>query len=538
MKNLLYIIILSLVAGLYSCSPEEIDIQSLSDFAPGIKSVNPIDGGTVVQGDFDIRVDFVDGTISPLAEGTITLMDENDNVIVTQTKQLTGTLDSMIMEGSEFDAAGLDLGNYKLVILGKDAKDQLVERTTTFAISDLAFPAINRVMYIAGEFNGWGADELTLISDYTWEIKEVDLQGGEWKLKNTVDWTDQDWGDDNCDGVMEVKGPNIDCNYTGLVNITFNDQTLRYTVKPSVEYETNLNGLVLLGTFNNFQGQDYPFTLTEDYTWTLDEVRLKPGDNLKFAEFPTFQGTNFGDNEGDLKAEEFGSNIVIPDTLADGFYKITFNDRTLNYSIELVRLPFPSEAFLVGGSTPAGWDPSASLPFESTGEGFFEIFTPLTVAGDGFKYLQMQDWAGDWGSEPGSRNVSNGQVTGNLLQEGEDNVTVENDGFYRINLNFVDKNYAVTPSNWSIIGDATPNGWDADTDMTFASGFTWTLTVNLVAGEMKFRENKGWDVNFGDDGADGNLEKGGANIEIAEAGNYTISLNLDPAGYSYSLVKN
>ena len=539
MKKLLNVIMISLVVtGFYSCTPEEIDVQGLSDFAPGIKQITPIDGGTVVQGDFDVRVDFVDGTISPLAEGTVTLMDEDDNVLHTMTKQLTGTLDSMIIEGSEFNATNLALGSYKIVVLGKDVKDQLVERTTTFSISDLPFPAINGEMYIAGQFNNWGADEMTLVNDFTWEIKEVDLEGGMWKLKNTVDWTDQDWGDNNCDGVMEIKGPDIDCNFSGLVNITFNDQTLRYTVKPSVEFETNLNGLVLLGSFNNFQGQDYPFTLTEDYTWVLDEVRLKPGVNLKFAEFPTFQGTNFGDNEGDLRADEFGSNIVIPDSMADGFYKITFNDRTLNYAIDLVRLPFPSEAFLVGGSTPAGWTPAASLPFESTGEGFFEIFAPLDPAGGGFKFLQVQDYAGDWGSESGTRAVSDDQVTGVLIQEGEDNVNVETDGFYRINLNFVEKSYAVTPSNWGVIGNATPTGWDSDTDLTYDTGFEWTITVDLVAGEMKFRENDAWDVNFGDDGGDGSLEKGSANIAIAEAGNYTITLDLAPEGYTYSLVKN
>lgn len=542
MKKILNIIMISLVvAGFYSCTPEEIDVQSLSDFAPGIKSITPIDGGIVVQGEFDIRVDFVDGTISPLAEGTLTLMDENDNVLHTMTKELTGTLDSVIMKSTDFNSSNLALGSYKIVVSGKDVKDQLVERTTSFSISDLPFPANNSEMYIAGGFNGWGADQLELVGDFTWEIREVDLEGGEWKFKNTVDWSDQDWGDSNCDGVMENTtggGANTNCNYSGLVNITFNDQTLRYTVKPSVEYETNLNGLVLLGTFNNFQGQDYPFTLTSDYTWVLEEVRLEPGVNLKFAEFPSFQGINYGDNEGDLKADEYGNNIVIPDTLADGFYKITFNDRSLNYSIELVRLPFPSEAFLVGGSTPAGWDPSSSLPFESTGEGYFELFAPLTVAGDGFKFLQMQDWAGDWGAEPGTTNVTDGQVTGNLLQDGEENVVIETDGFYRINLNFVDKNYAVTPSMWGVIGSATPGGWDSDTDMTLSGDYTWTLTVDLVVGEIKFRENDGWDVNFGDSNADGSLDNGGDNIAITEAGNYTIEMSLAPEGYSYTITKN
>lgn len=541
MKKLFNLIILSgLVFGIFSCTPEEIDIDSYTDFAPGIKNITPIDGGSVVQGVFDVKVEFVDGTTSPLAEATVSLLDENDNVIHSMSEAVEGTLDSLVMEGTTFNASELPLGTYKIVIAAKDINGKTVEKTTTFRISDLPFPANNKEMYIAGVFNGWGADKLELVDDHTWEIKEVDLQGEEWKLKNTEDWSDQDWGDSNCDGIMENTtggGANTACGYSGLVNIQFNDQTLRYTIKPSVEYETNLLGLVLLGTFNNFQGDDYKFTLVDDYIWVLDEIRLKPGDHFKFAEYPTFEGTNYGDNEADSVAEEYGANIIVPDDWADGFYQLKFNDKSRKYSVTLVRLPFPSAAFLVGGGTPAGWDPSASLAFESTGEGYFEVFSPITAGGE-FKFLQVQDWAGDWGVEPGSATTDNGMITGNLVQEGEENAKVEEEGFYRINLNFVDKNFGITPSRWGVIGNATPTGWDGDTDMAFDGEFTWSVTLDLTAGELKFRENDNWDVNFGDSGADGTLDKGGDNIAVAEAGNYTISMTLAPTGYTYSVTKN
>ncbi len=217
--------------------------------------------------------------------------------------------------------------------------------------------------------------------------------------------------------------------------------------------------------------------------------------------------------------------------------EVSFTSESQFVWFELIK--FPNQMFLVGGSTPIGWDPSQSLPFAQTGEGYFEIFAPLDPSGGGFKFLQVKDWPGDRGSEPGTRTVTGETVSGSLAQEGEENANVETQGFYRINLNFVDGNYTVTPSTWGLIGSATPNGWgDPDTDLTYVSGYTWSVTVNLVPGEMKFRENDGWDVNFGDNNADGSLEKGGANIAIAEAGNYTVNLNLDPAGYSYTLVKN
>ena len=50
-----------------------------------------------------------------------------------------------------------------------------------------------------------------------------------------------------------------------------------------------------------------------------------------------------------------------------------------------------------------------------------------------------------------------------------------------------------------IIGDATPNGWDASTPMVQDPVDTnvWTLEVELFAGEAKFRADDSWDVNWG-----------------------------------------
>ena len=66
----------------------------------------------------------------------------------------------------------------------------------------------------------------------------------------------------------------------------------------------------------------------------------------------------------------------------------------------------------------------------------------------------------------------------------------------------------------------------------------WTITLNLVAGEIKFRANDDWAINFGDDGANKALEYGGANIAVAEDGNYTIDLILSGAVYTYKIKKN
>ena len=87
-----------------------------------------------------------------------------------------------------------------------------------------------------------------------------------------------------------------------------------------------------------------------------------------------------------------------------------------------------------------------------------------------------------------------------------------------------------------VIGDATPTGWDADTDMQFnAEKQRFYVDITLIDGKIKFRADDAWDVNWG--GAEGALSAGGADIAVA-AGDYRIYVNLnDPANPTYELNK-
>ena len=87
-----------------------------------------------------------------------------------------------------------------------------------------------------------------------------------------------------------------------------------------------------------------------------------------------------------------------------------------------------------------------------------------------------------------------------------------------------------------VIGNGTPTGWDADTDMQFnADKQRFYVDLTLVDGEIKFRVDDAWTLDWG--GADGKLEKGGANIAVT-AGDYRIYVNLnDPANPTYELNK-
>ena len=87
-------------------------------------------------------------------------------------------------------------------------------------------------------------------------------------------------------------------------------------------------------------------------------------------------------------------------------------------------------------------------------------------------------------------------------------------------------------SDWGLVGNATPNGWDGpDLEMYQIGAQEFAVYAELVSGENKFRFNEDWGVNFGDNGSDGTLESGGANIAVS-AGTYYIVKDLSSETYS------
>lgn len=91
-----------------------------------------------------------------------------------------------------------------------------------------------------------------------------------------------------------------------------------------------------------------------------------------------------------------------------------------------------------------------------------------------------------------------------------------------------------------IIGSASPGGWDVDVDMrlndaTKVDRATWTATLMLTVGDVKFRAQDGWDINWGATGfPTGTGTQNGPNIPIATAGYYKIVFNNDTGAYTFT----
>ncbi|WP_179333598.1 RagB/SusD family nutrient uptake outer membrane protein [Winogradskyella costae] len=91
-------------------------------------------------------------------------------------------------------------------------------------------------------------------------------------------------------------------------------------------------------------------------------------------------------------------------------------------------------------------------------------------------------------------------------------------------------------TDWGIVGDGTPNGWDGpDTEMFEIATNKFALYTELTDGFLKFRFNEDWGNNYGDTGADGILEAAGDNIPVT-AGEYYITFDLDNLTYTIEAV--
>jgi hypothetical protein len=212
--------------------------------------------------------------------------------------------------------------------------------------------------------------------------------------------------------------------------------------------------------------------------------------------------------------------------------------------LDIVDYNFPQALWIAGnyqgwnpGTAPKIVDKSATGTTGSNYEGYINFTDGPSHP---FKMVKGNNWgAGDYGTGAGPNTLAS--------PAGDLTLGAQTAGVYLIRANTQNltwSNYKIT--TWGIIGDATPGGWGASTPMTFnATDGSWAITANLTAGEVKFRANNDWAVNFGDDHnppgvvRDNKPDYNGTNIPIALSGNYTLVLNIGIAGnYNYTIRKN
>jgi hypothetical protein len=201
------------------------------------------------------------------------------------------------------------------------------------------------------------------------------------------------------------------------------------------------------------------------------------------------------------------------------------NTRIWNIPGDYVAASYP-------GSTLADWSPDKSPQIKSTvtAPDNLEGFVYMSKTSNQWKFATQPNWDGP--------NYTAGTVPGTLSETG-DNIASPA-GYYKINVNAAPTpmTYTAVATVWGVIGDATPNGWGSQTDMTYIpTTQAFSLAVHLTSGgTFKFRGTSDWNINYGSTAADGaTLNAGGDNIPVTVTADYAITLDLShPNAYTYS----
>ncbi|MDF9831755.1 hypothetical protein M2133_003129 [Parabacteroides sp. PF5-6] len=210
---------------------------------------------------------------------------------------------------------------------------------------------------------------------------------------------------------------------------------------------------------------------------------------------------------------------------AIGYVKISLNMEEYTYKIEPLGDISP---YLYVPGNHQSWTPATAPTLYSA---------KMDLVYDGFVYLDGEykftsapDWDHTNYGSGGEGKLSTDGGAGNLNAAA---------GFYYLKADLGLLTYQQTKTEWGLIGDATPGGWDSSTPMIYDKGSnSWTLTTTLTGGkEFKFRANDSWDLNMG--GTPTKLVLDGGNIKVAETGTYTITLKLSnaDAGNTFTLTK-
>ncbi len=224
----------------------------------------------------------------------------------------------------------------------------------------------------------------------------------------------------------------------------------------------------------------------------------------KFASKDNWDGPNYGAGSTAGTLDASGGNFVLP----AGYYKLNVNPSVNPMTYTAVATTWG----VIGSATPNQWNDETPLAYNPS----LRVWTgAMHLTAAEIKFRANHSWDYNYGSTAG----------GGKLDAGGTNIPISLEADYAVTLDLSHpQEYTFSANRWGIIGSATADGWNSDQNMTWdAVHGVFTATLNLVAGEIKFRANDDWGVNLGGDL--GALTAGGANIPVATAGSYTVTLN-------------
>ena len=305
-------------------------------------------------------------------------------------------------------------------------------------------------------------------------------------------------------------------------------------LKPSPTPAIDANGYYMLGEVNgNNWDPKNPVWMNKvsDGVYQLKVTTKKDKNYFKFYEGSKFESGNWDViNTGVMGCEKDGSEDAsgtiyytgdswgTPQTMViagTGTWIVTLDMNNLSYSVGKPIL------YMAGDAN--GWATNDYLASEDGVH--FTGFMFLNQ--NGFKFCTQPEWKGtnygaNFDTAPDAANIT----------------MTEEAGYYKVDVDLGSKSYVLTPiTTIGIIGSASPKGWDSDVDMTYVPynaetkelGYWEIKDVTFTSGEIKFRANDDWAINWGGD--TNALTQGGDNISV-DAGTYDIKLYAWANGYA------
>lgn len=307
---------------------------------------------------------------------------------------------------------------------------------------------------------------------------------------------------DGAETVLTLSDDNLVLNEENAANeiltLTWTQPDFGFSAAALYSVQIDVQG----GDFSNPQIISVGGSL--DKTFTVDELNAKL---LSLSMLPNEEGV---------------ASFRIKATLSEyqEIYSNTVNISVTPYSS---LLDLSTSLGVVGSATPGGWgnENILDLPFYSTATTNVYV-AYVTLRNGEIKFRNNNDWSENWGDDG---------LDGTLDSYGA-NIAVSA-GTYKIEVNFSSMTYTMEEYSWGIVGSATTNGWGGPDMMFHYNSFQddWRAVVTLGDGEVKFRFNNDWAINYGDDGADGSMEANGANINVS-AGHYLVTMNLNTQSYT------
>lgn len=362
-------------------------------------------------------------------------------------------------------------------------------------------------------------EDLDMIQDsaasWVWRL-ELPLSVGAVKFRANNLWT-QNWGGTDFPSGVGIQGAgNIPIDTAGLYLVTFNTASFEYRFEPQTVVYTSIGIIGSATPGGTAMDTDLEQNPVNPSQWSANMMLVDGTARFRADDMDevNWGGGDFPSGTG----EQDGPDIPV----TAGEYNVRFNSSSGEYSFDPPINIFNSIG-IIGTGVGSSGDQDIDM--------FQSIANPdqwsaqLHFTNGEIKFRANDNWDVNWGDD--------GFPTGTGVQDGPDIPTFEGD--WEVLFNATTGVYSFTPVSIGIIGTATPGLWDTDQDMSASSSEAnlWSINIELVDGEAKFRQDNDWPINWGaDTWPTGSGTQDGPNIPVT-AGTYGVTLNTGTGDYVF-----